>query len=1187
MYLKSIEIRGFKSFADKTVLDFQKGVIAIVGPNGSGKSNVSDAVRWVLGEQSVKSLRGGKMEDVIFAGTQFRKPVGLAQVVLTLDNKDHELPLDFSDITVGRRLYRSGESEYFLNNTPCRLKDIQEFFMDTGIGKEGYSIIGQGKIDAILSGKPEERRSLMEEAAGIVKYKFRKDEALKKLLSTEENVVRINDILLTYEERIEPLRLDREKAMEFLKLSEEYKEKEANYLIYCIDKVKDKRERLQVDLEKFTAEKSLYSEKKDSIKKDIADLEILQEEAENRNTSYKSEYYSNKEEYNDITSKCSILKERTINIDNSLEKAKFEIEELNKDIVNSTNVKEDLEKTGIETETKRNNLREELNFLEKDTVKISEYIKNEEYVLQNLKANELDYIKELSLLKNNIENISTGDITLKERKANIENSCKSYNSSLKINSTTIDNFNKQILGVEKEIEAIRDDIKAKSLKEKELRNKLETLDSELKTHTGTYNRSCAKVEMLKNLEKSHEGYNKPIKSIMNEIQNGRLSYALEKCFVLGEIIEVTKEFQTAVEIALGSALSNIITEDEEIAKKLIVYLKTNNLGRATFLPLSIIKGIRLEPKEIKKIHGYIGIASELIKYDNKFSPIIESVLGKTIIAKDMDSALAIAKASNYSFKIVTLDGEVVNRGGSLTGGSIYNKGSNVLGRKGEIEELNTVISKVTKDMDCIKEEEQKLKEEFKALDDKILNLKDNEHYKNIEITKLQGKVVQVQNDTKNLESNLAVATKELQIISETQNKNIQEIESKKESIDLAEERKKETLKYIESSEENIRLKKEELLKHQGKLTELKVNIGKIEENINNKWGRLKELDEDILNFKGKIKNIEENIEKLSLEKLNTIEDINTKNKQVKLLEADILKLEELFEKEEAKRAIIKTKLKSLEEQQELEIERESSLLEKLHKIELQLSKYDSEMEILYNKMEEEISLEYEEALQYKKEILEVNEYKNSIESLKNSIASLGTVNLKAISEYGELIEKYGFLKSQKDDLIKAKEDISLVIKELTEKMKVIFNENFKKLKVYFNETFVELFKGGRADLILGEGDELTSNIEINVEPPGKKLQNINLMSGGEKVLSAIALLFAILKMKPTPFCILDEIEAALDDANVNRYAEFLKKFSSTVQFIVITHRKGTMEVSNALYGVTMEEKGISKIVSVDLKEAVT
>lgn len=1187
MYLKSLEIRGFKSFADKTVLDFQKGVIGIVGPNGSGKSNVSDAVRWVLGEQSVKSLRGGKMEDVIFAGTQFRKPVGLAQVVLTLDNKDHDLPLDFSDITVGRRLYRSGESEYFLNNTPCRLKDIQEFFMDTGIGKEGYSIIGQGKIDAILSGKPEERRSLMEEAAGIVKYKFRKDEALKKLLSTEENVIRINDILLTYEERIEPLRIDREKAMEFLKLSEEYKEKEANYLIYCIDKVKDKRESLQEELEKFTAEKSIYSEKKDSIKKDIADLEIMQEEAENRNTKYKGEYYSKKEEYNDITSKCSILKERTINIDNSLEKSKFEIEELNQDIVNSINIKNDIEKTGIETETKRNNLREKLNSIEKETTEISEDIKNEEYVLQNLKANEIDYIKELSLLKNNIENISIGDITLKERKSNIENSCKSYSGSLNINSTTLDNFNKEILGVEKEIEAILEDIKTKSFKGKELRNKLESLDNELKTHTGSYNRASAKIEMLKNLEKSHEGYNKPIKSIMNEIQNGRLSYAMEKCFVLGEVIEVTKEFQTAVEIALGSALSNIITEDEEIAKKLIMFLKNNNLGRATFLPLSIIKGTRLEPKEISKINGYIGIASELIKYNNKFSSIIESVLGKTIIAKDMDSALAIAKASHYSFKIVTLDGEVVNRGGSLTGGSVYNKGSNILGRKGEIEELNTTISKVTKDMDSTKGEIQRLKEEFKTIDDEILNLKDNEHYKNIEITKLQGKVVQVQNDTKNLESNLAVAMKELQIIGDTENKNIQEIENKKESIDLAEERKKETLKFIESSEENIRLKKEELLKHQGELTELKVSIGKIEENINNKMGRLKELDDEIINFNDKIKNIEENIEKLSLEKLNTTEDVNAKSKQGKLLEVDIQKLEEMFEKEEAKRVIIKTKLKTFEEQLEIELERESSLLEKLHKLELQLTKYDSEMEILYNKMQEEISLSYEEALTYKNEIVDVNKYKNFIESLRNSIADLGTVNLKAISEYGELIEKYNFLKSQKDDLQKAKEDISLVIKELTEKMKVIFNENFQKLKIYFNETFVELFKGGRADLILGEGDELTSNIEINVEPPGKKLQNINLMSGGEKVLSAIALLFAILKMKPTPFCILDEIEAALDDANVNRYADFLKKFSSKVQFIVITHRKGTMEVSNALYGVTMEEKGISKIVSVDLKEAIT
>ena len=1186
MYLKSLEIRGFKSFADKTELEFKNGIIGIVGPNGSGKSNVSDAVRWVLGEQSVKSLRGGKMEDIIFAGTQFRKPVGLAQVVLTLDNSDNGLPVEYSDVTIGRRLYRSGDSEYYINNSPCRLKDVQELFMDTGIGKEGYSIIGQGKIDAILSGKPEDRRSLMEEAAGIVKFKHRKEEAEKKLSNTDENILRINDILSTYEDRIEPLKSEKEKAEVFIRLSNEYKEKQINCIVHSVDIINEKCNKVKEELQELNRKKEEFYNIEKILKENEETLNKEEEEIESRNIEDKRLYYASKEEFSSILSNIKLLEERIQNLINSSIKLEAEISENNVNYKSASEEKERLLKLKETLFKSKEATDTDLKDLNKQREELNEKINNEEYVLKNLKDDQFEYLNQLSTIKNTMENLTLGEVSLKERYNNIKNSCKSYENSLKINETTENGLTGEIKTIEDYINDISKSIKTKKDEETKINSLINKKDKELKELSAEENKLLAGIQMLKNLEKSYEGYNRSIKSIMKDILSGRLSFAKDKCFILGEVIDVKKEYGTAIEIALGGALSDVITEDEGTAKKLINHLKINNLGRATFLPLSIIKGKKIEnTMSLKNLEGYIGVASELIKFDSKFTPAIDYVLGRTLLARDMDSALNIARASKYSFKIVTLSGEVINPGGSMTGGSIYGKGSNILGRKHEIEEMELKVENLKKDISEVNNEILSNRSIYKKLDDEILNLVDEKHFKNIEITKIQGKILAVKKDTDNLIKNLQVAKNEMELIKISLNKNLEEMEHHKKDLDFAKEREKENVDFIKAKEEALVNMKDELLCMDEKIMEIKISIAKAEENAKNNITQLDRVNEELLSCEEKKVKAYETKESYEIEKENSKKQILEDQKKSEELKIVIEDLDKKFEKDEAKRAELKEKIKKVQSDIEENSEMEKDILEKVHRQELISAKQDSDIEFFYNKLKEEFSITYAEALNFKAPIENFDKYKEAVKKLKDEIRELGVVNVGAIAEYEETFEKYNLYKTQIEDLNKAKEELFIIIKDMTQKMKSIFSENFSKLREYFSETFRELFKGGSADLILGEGDELSCNIEINVEPPGKKLQNINLMSGGEKVLSAIALLFAILKMKPTPFCILDEIEAALDDANVNRYAEFLRKFSGDVQFIVITHRKGTMQVSDVLYGVTMEEKGVSKVVSVDLEGA--
>ncbi|WP_195999670.1 chromosome segregation protein SMC [Clostridium sp. 1001271B_151109_B4] len=1182
MFLRSLEIRGFKSFADKTELRFKKGVTAVVGPNGSGKSNVSDSVRWVLGEQSVKSLRGGKMEDVIFSGTQFRKPLGLAQVSLTLDNSDGKLATEYNEVTVTRRIFRSGETEYLINNQKCRLKDITELFMDTGIGKEGYSIIGQGKIDAILSGKPEERRALLEEAAGIVKYKSRKEEAEKRLDNTDDNLVRIRDIIATYEERLEPLRIEKEKALKYKELAEQLNVKEVSVLVNYIDKVSVDIEGLSSEIEK---RQEIVDKKREELRIFKEELDKLQEKIEGlerKNKLEKEEYYSKKEEHSNHNRDIELFNERINNFTSLIEKEENEIKGLKDSLERLYSEKKELEESlnakAQENKDKTTEIREIEYLINEITIKIDKTQRE----LSTLKNNEYEIISKNSNINNSIQLLEKDIKDKNEIEESLESSIVTLEGNLAINVGTVEEFKQKLKNTRNDISIIEEEVVSIRKELSKAHSNLNNQDNKLKILSKKINESEATHTTLSNLEKHYEGYNRTVKNLMEHIEKGRVQ-GIKDIKVLGEVFEVEKKYETAIEIALGGSISNVITITENDAKNLISYLKARGLGRATFLPLNIIKGKRLDvPQEIQKSKGYLGIASDILRYDVKYKGVIDYNLGRTIIAEDMDCALNISKIGRHNYKIVTLTGEVINPGGALTGGSIQGKNANLLGRKREIEELASNILKLKETYNNEVAIFNEIKRTIKELDDGILNKREEIHSKNIELTVLEGDIKGLVNDGDKLNKSIEKAKKDIEENKRNIKYLIEKLEIKKEELsklDAKREEREERLKVIE--EELINNTKERE-RQKELLVNLKVNSATLEESLQGQRMQLSSKNLEIREKEVKIKQLlvgiatnKDNIKALG-------EDIDKKKKALKEIEVRVIELENIFKEDEILKIKIKEEYKVKESSTNEIIEAIRIDEGELNKRAIQFARIESEQESLYNRLNTELNLTLAEAKEIAVEVENVNDLKEEISRLKSKIASLGTVNLSAIVEYDEVCEKYEFMSSQELDLQKAKEELIGVIEEMTIQMQELFKENFKILNENFGETFRELFKGGNAELILGGDDILNSNIIINVEPPGKKLQNINLMSGGEKVLSAIALLFAILKMKPTPFCILDEIEAALDDANVYRFAEFLKEFSENIQFIVITHRKGTMEASDVMYGITMEEKGISKVVSVDL-----
>lgn len=1182
MFLKSLEIRGFKSFADKTELKFKKGVTSVVGPNGSGKSNISDAVRWVLGEQSAKTLRGGKMEDIIFAGTQYRKPVGLAKVSLTLSNDDGQLDTDYNEVTISRRIFRSGETEYLINNNKARLKDITNLFMDTGIGKEGYSLIGQGKIEAILSGRPEERRALLEEAAGIVKYKFRKNEAEKKLSNTEDNLVRIRDILSTFEERIEPLRLEREKALKFRDLSKELKGKEVSLVVHSIKDIDLELKNINDDLRSKEEKLNQKRENLNLKREGLREVEEKLESLEKLTTDKKFRYFKKKEDITKFKSNIQILKERIENLKNEIEKNKLEEYTLLDKIKNFKGEKERLEEEILKSDSLRKEKEEEIDELESKSKGFAKKIKELELELKEIKSEEIKILENNSSISNSIERFKERLKGKSEEKLRLIKEAEEGENLYKINKATVNSLSIKIKSLEEDFKVLNKEIVSKKSELAKLNSEIRNKEAEIRGKNINISKLNANVTLLKDLENQYEGYNRSVKSLMERVDRGDIKEGEIK--VLGEVLKIDSEYELAIETTLGGAISNLIVQKESNAKNIINYLKNNKLGRVTLLPLDIIKSNKLNlNKSIESIDGFIGIASDIIEFNERYRKAIEYALGRTIIAKDMDSAFKIAKKTGYKNKIVTLEGEVLNSGGALTGGSIKGKTRNVLGRKREIEDLEKEISKLKITILDLNKQLEIDESNRKSLDEEILNITDKIHSIKVEMATSKNEYSNIIQEKEKIEKSKEINTYKLSNI----DKEIKEIEEKrKEKEELL---SKVSQKTSDNKDREAQIEiilnenKEKLEKIKFSLVELKINKATLDENHNNKIREISRNEREYNENTEKVANIKINRKKCFEDIENFKEEIKVSENKIFSNEETVAKLELEFKDDEVKKAILKEEFRKVDtvisELRDVITKDEGEL----NKVQIQKAKKKMEKETLYKKLNEEIELTFAEAIEISEPIENIDGFKESVQSLKRKISSLGMVNLAAIEEYEEVKEKYEFMSSQEEDLEKSKIELLKVIEEMTEEMRILFRENFKILNKNFNETFRELFKGGSAELILGEGDELTSTVDINVEPPGKKLQNINLMSGGEKVLSAIALLFGILKMKPTPFCILDEIEAALDDANVNRYAEFLSKFSEKIQFIVITHRKGTMEVSDVMYGVTMEEKGVSKVVSVDMK----
>jgi len=1187
LYLKRLDIQGFKSFADKINLEFNPGIVAIVGPNGSGKSNISDAVRWVLGEQSAKNLRGTKMEDVIFTGTEHRKPLGFADVSLTIDNSDNALGLGFSEVTVTRRVYRSGESEYFINKTSCRLKDIHQLFMDTGIGKDGYSIIGQGRIDEILSTKSEDRRYIFEEASGIMKYKVRKEETEKKLEQAEQNLERINDIINELENQLGPLSQQAETARKYLALREELKELEVNVYIQNISKFKE-------SLKEYDEQ---YKILKESIDEENKKIEKLMMES-----SRKAELLKLKEE------KLESSRQMYHEIENNLERSKAEIK-INEEKINNlcsnverlnseiTELKEKIEAYVKEEESKNERLvilndkyKEYCRNLEEYESKMNDVIlklsENEKHI-ENLKAKIMNKLDLQSDKRTQINNEKLHIESLKKRQESVNNEINELDLQLENEGAKRKQLQDSVDKAASFLKEANITLSQQSNLKKEEEQKLENarkLQNELKSNLHF---KSSRYAMLLEMDKNLEGYNRSVKMILQECQKSQqFSKGIDGA--LAQLIKVDEKYETALEMALGGALQNIVTDSEEDAKRAIEYLKSNKLGRATFLPVSAVKGKYFDHDTVnalKGFKGFCGVASDLIKYDEKYKGIILNLLGRVVVVDNIDTGIAMARRFGYSFKIVTLDGDVLNAGGSMSGGSTNAKGTGILGRSREIEELGAEIEKLKKDEAQIQEVLQKTIENIDQI--------------GLKITKLQSEI------------------REYELIKMRDENHIAQIND---NINRFDAKKKMLMQELTQLDREIKKADVDLEKYEDELLEIESEIAKLKEEVyenqekhKNEQSIKDKLNNDIMNYKISVSSLQESIDnaKSDIERIQTERSRIVKSSQLKASEVEkcLNDIKSLRETNEG----LQIRVKNYEEEKigkNLEVDRIIEdkrvlqeeidgineeinnvnknimlLKEDLGRIEVKKARMESEMELVQNRLWDEYELTYNNALLLKKDIGSIAQAQKAINELKSKIRDLGNVNVGAIDEYVKTKERFEFMTAQRDDIVKAKENLKKIISEMTDLMKKQFMEQFKLINENFNIVFRELFDGGRASISLTDEDNvLESGIEIEVQPPGKKLQNMMLLSGGERAFTAIALLFAILRLKPTPFCILDEIEAALDEANVYKFAEYLKKYSSQTQFIIVTHRKGTMECADTLYGVTMEEHGVSKIVSMKMGE---
>ncbi|MBR3248056.1 MAG: chromosome segregation protein SMC [Clostridiales bacterium] len=1189
MYLKKLELQGFKSFPEYTCIDFDRGLTAVVGPNGSGKSNISDAVRWVLGEQSVKQLRGGKMEDVIFNGTSARRSMNYAEVSITFDNSDGYIDYGFPEICITRRLYRSGESEYQINKVNCRLKDITVLFLDTGLGRDGYSLVGQGRVDDILSTKSEDRRRVIEEASGIVKYRVRKDEAQRKLATTEQNLVRINDILGELEDRKGPLEEQAGKARKFNENYEELKKLETSLLVHKIteaNKEMGDSAGLKEQLEKEIGEREEeYLKLRKSHQEIIEKSEALDNEIEDR-----------RQELSDLTEyEHEAQTDKKVSIER-LNQTNQRIEELKSDMESADETVDKLTKELEEKKAKADSLLREADEAKtlSETLDKERQAKFEEYENSRKEAGKADSkvkakTEELFETRKKITECSAGISAMEDKIRDMQEARAASESGKAELGEALEKEEKSLAEIRKIKSDVTNDIDVRNKKLEELRGRQVELNQFFEVNNKKLSAEEAKLRTLKDVDRNKEGYQESVRRLMEFSESDRLVKKL-MVGILGDLIETDSKYETAIETALGNALNNIVTRSEADAAELIGILKEKRLGRITFLPIENIRARYIDEDDLRKakgVKGYIGVAADLVRSSRDLEDIVSNLLGRILVADDLDAARNIASRTGRAYKVMTLEGDSVNPGGSLTGGSIRKTGAGtgIIGRKAEIESLTKSVAELEAKLSDSEDQRQEVDDGIGTLKRELAQLGEQLKFYQLEEVKAEGEYNNTKVRLEETEETLAHFDENMQSVSKSKLRLEEDME---EFSRIENDISGELADYREEIEEQQRLSEEQAVKLEQIVAKVREAASLAERKLTERSGilelaghirkQIEEAKQGRDRFESAISEAKETVKSITKEINGLDAKLDTNAKQQKVLEE---KISALFEK----RAAVSGDLSSFGDRLAASRNEISDLQTKLNN---HVSKFDKiifEIDQNKNRLWEDYETTYDNIKDSVEPVTKIGEQTKRIQTLKNAIKALGPVNLGALQEFSELSERLDFMTKQRDDIEAAKKDLEQVIEELLTKMRSEFTGHFETINKNFGQVFTDLFGGGTAEIILGNDSEdvLECAIDIKAQPPGKKLQNLSLLSGGERCLTAIGLLFAIQELKPSPFVILDEVEAALDDVNITRFTDFVRRHSARSQFILVTHRKGTMEACDQMYGVTMAERGVSKILSMELK----
>ena len=1186
MRLKKLYIHGFKSFADRVEMTFEHGVTGVVGPNGCGKSNISDAVRWVLGEQSARQLRGSRMEDVIFNGTEKRRRMAYCEVTLTFDNEDHSLPSDYTEVAVTRRVFRTGESEYLLNGAACRLKDVVDLFRDTGIGRDGYSIVGQGRVGEILSQKSEDRRQVFEEAAGIVKYKARKSEAEKRLDNTEQNLSRIADIISELESRLEPLRLQSEDARKYLAMREEQKGLDLNVFLIRSERYQEKIAELRLTAENMREtlaqnerEQQALNERRESVQNQLS-------EREERAAELRESLQALIQEVEAQEGQANVLRERLAA--SRREQARVEDEKRAAE-EGETGMRRRIET--LEGEIAREG--EAVAAREERQAALDRALEEAETAAARLETEAEDAKERVIRFMNDMGDVKSEQARLTALGEAIDRQLASLSAGAEEDSRVTADLTRAVEDAEGVWDEENDRLKALNEAAREISERTRRAGEEYERLTAESQKLLSikqelgsRLKLLTEMQRDYEGYNLSVKQVLMEAER-RGGAGVHG--VVASILHAPQRLERALDMVLGGTLQNVVVDRDEDAKAMIEYLKRNRYGRATFLPISSIRGRTLDMGErrVLSMPGCVGLASEMVTYDPIYRGIVENLLGRTVIAEDLNSGIAIQRAGRYQFRLVTLDGDVMHSGGSMTGGSVQSRMTSLLSREREITESTENMKKLTEKLAQAQNQLKKGEEERAALKRERAQLFDDVHQQEIAVTRAEDHLARAREELNGHTGRAARVNEARAQLAEQKAEILSQLDALGQRRETTEDEGEALRKKAQALQTSLSEKRAALNAQRQEAGDARVALATAKRGFEALKQDLSRLNAQKGDAARALAEAAESLLALACRLKADEEALTTEEGRLELARRGLNGAREDFQRADESRLKAQTELKEISESAERLRVATEEFTDRSHRAEMALSRAENDLEQMTARIWEDYQLTYEGAEPFRDPDFKLAESEKRLNTLRAAIRAMGPVNVSAMDEYRETSERYTELSAQRDDLERAKNDLMGIISELTGKMETQFRAQFEQLDVYFRQTFTELFGGGRAELRLEDPkDALNTGIEIVAQPPGKKLQMLSLLSGGERALTAIAILFAMLKLKPTPFCILDEIEAALDDANIDNFAEYLQTYSTKTQFVVVTHRKGTMSRCDALYGVAMEEKGVSKLVSVKLADAV-